>query len=135
VNIRDNRSISPVGLMPNKASLKPVGSFYTTSSPQGSATTPIEVASLRVWNPAEMQGSSALSNSVIILYNKNTLLPAWAVNFPELKAGFAGSQLHERSPANDHWLLEITASNSVWNSFLPNMRDIEICMTIRGWSN
>jgi hypothetical protein len=136
VNIRNNRSVSPVGLMPSTASLRPVGSFYTTSAPHGSPTSPIEVSNLRLWNPAEKQGGSALNNSVRILYNRDVLnTPGWASSFPELTLGSAGSQLHERSPANDHWLLEITASNSVWNIFLPNMRDIEICMTIRGWSN
>lgn len=135
INVRNNRSINPVGLMPSGASLRPVGTFYTTASPQGSPTTPVDVANLRVWSPAEKQGGSALNNSVRVLYNKDTLAGAWANRFPELQLGSAGSQLHERSPANDHWLLEITAIDSVWNIFLPNMRDIEICMTIRGWSN
>jgi hypothetical protein len=135
VNIRDNRATSPAGIMPSSASLKPVGAFYTTAALQTSSTAPIEVANLRLWNPAEKQGGSALNNSVIVLYNKATATPGWANNFPELRLGSAGSQLHERSPSNDHWLLEITATDAVWNLFLPNMRDIEICMTIRGWSN
>jgi hypothetical protein len=135
VNIRNNRSINPIGLMPNTASMRPVGNFYTTSAPQGSPTTPIPVANYKVWNPVETQGTSALNNSVRILYNQDTISPAWASRFPELTLGSAGSQLHERSPANDHWLLEIVAEDGVWNIFLPNMRDIEICMTVRGWSN
>jgi hypothetical protein len=135
VNIRNNRSVNPAGLMPNTASLRPIGAFYTTAAPHGSPTTPIETANLRVWNPSEKQGSAALNNSVRILYNRDTLTEGWASRFPELGLSSVGSQLHERSPANDHWLLEITASNSVWNVFMQNMRDIEICMTIRGWSN
>jgi hypothetical protein len=135
VNIRNNRSINPIGLMPNTASLKPVGNFYTTSTPQGSPTTPIPVANYKVWNPVETQGATALNNSVRVLYNQDTITPAWASRFPELTLGSAGSQLHERSPANDHWSLEIVAENGVWDIFLPNMRDIEICMTVRGWSN
>ncbi len=137
VNIR-NRSISPVSL-PASATLRPVGTFYTTTGPHGSATTPVEWASLRVWNPVEKQGVGG-SASVKVLYNRDTVILGWASRFSaDLATGSGGFQLHERSPANDHWLLEIEATGGketgTWGNLLPNIRDIEICMTIQGWTS
>lgn len=136
LNIRNNRSVNPTGLMPNRATLRPIGTFYTTSSPYQASTAPIELTHIRLWNPSEKQSAEPANGRVSVLYNKDTLLGGWRNRFAaDLDLGSAGFQLHERSPANDHWLLEMSASEAVWNLFLPGMRDIEICMTIRGWSN
>jgi hypothetical protein len=44
-----------------------------------------------------------------------------------------GFHLHERSPVNDHWLLEVQMLNSSWETVLGNILDIELCMTLRAW--
>lgn len=134
VNIR-NRGSSPQSFLPASGTLRPEGMFYTTRNNSPVATDPIDPQNLRMWNPSEKGNAEQFTAGVPILYNRDTMILAWRSRFPELAAGSGGSKLHERSPANDHWILEIQASNGAWNTYLPNMRDIEICMTIRGWAN
>lgn len=137
VNIRNNRSFSPDGIMPDRASLLPVGASYVTKEKYLQSTGAINENDLQVWNLVDLDGAVELNNSIQVLYNKDTRSSgSWASNLSsELLLGTVGSQLHERPVANDHWVLEVTASDSLWQIFLPNMRDVEICMTIRGWDN
>jgi hypothetical protein len=141
INMR-NRGTLPGGF-PTTATLKPIGTFYTTTTNAPAPTGVIQ--NLRVWNPVQVEGldfdddgnirDAFVDNSIRIIHNADTRPDNsnWRSRFDGLGLEAAGSKLHERSPANDHWLLEIKAPNNVWSSYLPNARDIEVCMTIRGW--
>ena len=44
------------------------------------------------------------------------------------------AQLNERSPANQRWVLVIAAPELFWSQMLDTITDVDICMTVRGWT-
>jgi hypothetical protein len=134
LNIR-MRSGTDVG-MPRNAVLQPVGTFYTTTAGTGGEESVLPSNALAVWNPAELSSDGAFKADIQVLFNKDTVSTSnWRSSFNELTLSSAGSQLHERSPANDNWVLTIPLRQDQINQRLPLIRDIEVCMTIRGWGN
>jgi len=124
INIRNNRS-SLVQLSSVTAFLEQQGMSmiaYDRIAALGSVP-------VRVWN------LPTLTASCPVVWNQNTSpfqTPNW--NGISGLGAQASAQLHERSPANERWVLRINASNLFWTQMLPTLKDIEICMTIRGWT-
>ncbi len=130
VNVR-LRAFAP---MPINGTLRALGTSYTTTNSTTQSDVPLPADSVRAWNPVHSNGIVPYTPVVVMFSRDTSELLNWRQTLPGLSVSTQGSLLHELSPANDHWELVLQVP-SAFRDAIPNITDIEICMTIRGWAN
>lgn len=136
LNVRISREVNSTQF-PTNGVIRQEGVSWTTSQMIDAEDKVYPSGALRTWALAEKASGGFQNAPIRILRNKDTAnIVGWRSNFQaELDLANVGFQLHERSPANDRWVIEITTSGTNWDRFIDYIRDIELCMTVRGWAN
>ena len=120
VNMRNNRSaLTGIDTVSVQIVQQGVSFIPHVGLPNGE-----EPVVARAWNLPEV------TSSIPAIWNQDT---ANTTNWKSLVNG--NSQLNERSPACQRWVLRISGSQNFWTQMLPTLRDIELCMSVRGWTS